>query len=783
MNTPASQRLQVSVVGTVQGVGFRPFAFRLARQLGIGGWVMNTSSGALLEVEGSMVSVDQFLQRLTSEVPNTAWIEQMTTHPLPTRGQTCFTILANSCAGDTRSSIAPDMAPCQDCLHEMGDPGNRRYRYSFISCAKCGPRYSILTNIPYARRGTTMERFPPCPTCIGEYEDGENRRYHAESLVCPICGPTLTFLNGQGTATRSNDEALLQACDVVRRGGILAVKGLGGFQLWVDAQSETAIQRLRERKLRPDKPFAVLFPSLEVLKVHCVVSSHAEALLSSPQAPIVILPRLMNSQLADAVAPQNPTVGAMLPATPLHHRLMPELRYPVVATSGNRSGEPLAIDNEEAVQRLKGIADGFLCHDRVIARPLDDSVLRTMDQGFVVLRRARGFCPAPLYIKEEVGPRKSPPLILGVGGQLKNAVAYAAGNQVLLSQHIGDLSTSKAVQAFRQTIQDQEFLFGRRPEMVACDFHPDYRSSLVAKELAQSWQVPLIRVQHHHAHVASCMAEHSLTGQVLGVAWDGSGFGEDGMIWGGEFLKVEYSRCVRLAHLHPFRLPGGEQAVREPQRVALSLLWEAMENQSGELDLPHRRSLGSRHDELYTLLQKGYAFPLTTSIGRLFDAVASFTNMCQVGSFEGQAAMNVENAAVSYREDTLEQESSYSVPLLATEQETWVADWRPMIRVLIDDVLNGVDEAVIAYRFHQALANLVGEVATIVGLPRVVLTGGCFQNMFLTNLTKTRLEQGGFTVYTHQQVPPNDGGLAVGQVMVAASRALMGDVVETRCPA
>lgn len=770
MSVTSLQRSRVSIEGTVQGVGFRPFVYRLARQLAMGGWVTNSSEGVLLEVEGPNASVAQFLHRLTAEAPTSSRIEQITTHSLPTTGQTCFTVQANTLVGEKFSAIAPDMATCGDCLQELFDPSNRRYQYSFISCTQCGPRLSIMTNIPYGRAETTMGHFPLCIYCRAEYEDEDNRRYHAESLACPTCGPQLTFMNGQGIPTAFKEDALLQACDVVRSEGILAMKGLGGFQLWVNAQSESAVLRLRERKMRPDKPFAVLFPSIETLKIHCMVTSQAETLLRSPQAPIVILPRLTNSILADAVAPDNMMVGAILPTTPLHHLLMTELRYPVVATSGNRSEEPLAIENEDALQRLKDIADGFLVHDRLIARPLDDSVARIEGQEMVVLRRARGFCPVPLYIKGGMKRERSLPPILGVGGQMKSAVAFAVGNQILLSQHIGDLSTPVAIQAFRQTIKDQELLFDRIPEMVVCDLHPDYRSSLVASELAQSWNVPLIRVQHHHAHVASCMAEHGLTGEVFGVACDGSGYGEDGMIWGGEFLKVGYSRFERIAHLLPFRLPGGEQAVREPRLVALSLLWEAMENKTRICDLPHQRSLGSRHDEFLMLLQTGYAFPLTTSMGRLFDAVASFTNVCQVGSFEGQAAMQVECVAARYREDTLEPESPYSIPLLTKGHGTWVVDWRPMIRLLIEDVLSGVDQTMMTYKFHKALAGLIGDVANIVGLPRVVLTGGCFQNMLLTRLAKTRLEREGFTVYTHQQVPPNDGGLAVGQVMVAANR-------------
>ncbi len=777
MTVRVLRRVRLEIEGTVQGVGFRPFVHRLAKELDLGGWVANSSSGALLEVEGPSELVETFVQRLSADAPAAARVEEVTLRPVSLSGETAFTIRASTDETDgmeRRLVIAPDLATCEDCLREMRDSGDRRHRYPFLTCTQCGPRYSVITGIPYDRSRTTMEGFPLCATCRTEYEMDADRRFHAESVACPRCGPQVVLWDAQGRSLAGRDAAVQQAGQFLREGRILAVKGLGGFQLWVDAGSDSAVIRLRERKRRPHKPFALLFPSLEAVRAACDLSGEEEALLTSPQAPILLLRRKTPAGLASAVAPDNPFVGAMLPNLPLHHLLMAELGAPMVATSGNRSEEPIVTDNQEALTRLGDIADAFLVHDRPIARPVDDSVARVIEGEGVILRRARGYAPQAVPV-----PGPVPVPILAVGGQLKNTVALAQGDQVVLSQHLGDLGTAESVMAFRRAVGDLQTLLNGTPQLIACDLHPDYHSTRFAHELALRLAVPVVPVQHHHAHVAACMAEHGLTGEVLGVAWDGAGFGPDRTLWGGEFLVAGYAGYRRMANLQPFRLPGGERAMREPRRLALSMLWEALGHDGLTIIGPHRLSLGQDIDVISTMVRQGVASPWTTGMGRLFDAVASLLDICQVATFEGQAAMAVEALAEQYERSPAcvaeRAGTSYAIPLLpktaraaAPSGSDWVADWRPMIRDLVRDLHRGFPPGCLAYRFHQALADLVGQAAQVAGLPRVVLTGGCFQNALLTRLTRQRLQQAGFTVYTHRLVPPNDGGLALGQAMVAA---------------
>ncbi len=768
-------RLRVKMRGVVQGVGLRPAAHRLALEMGLAGWVANTADGATVEVEGANSHVAEYVERLASAMPGPAAGGAMTASRVPSTGEHAFRILPSVEVGPKALAVPPDLATCDACRLEMEDPRNRRFHYPFITCVRCGPRYSVLTGLPYDRPRTTLARFPLCAACLREYEDPANRRYHAESTACPACGPRIVILDAQGRTVGAQRSALRDAVDLLGRGGILAVKGLGGFQLWVDARKETAVRRLRERKRRPDKPFAVLFASLDAVRVCCEVSDEAAALLASPQSPIVILPRRSRAPLASAVAPGNPTVGAMLPSTPLHHLVAAMLGFPLVATSGNRSEEPLATDNDEAVGRLAGIADLFLVHDRPIARPIDDSVARLGEQGPVILRRARGYVPAPLIIIEGARGGKPLPAILAVGGHLKNTVGFGDGDRVLLSQHGGDLSTAEAIRGFRQTVTDLSLLLDRRPGLVACDLHPDYYSSAFAADLARDERLPLVKVQHHHAHVAACMAEHGLTGRVLGVAWDGSGYGTDGTLWGGEFLLADYHACERRAHLLPFGLPGGEQAVRDPRRAALSLLSQTL----GDDALRRARGLWPDWEQeapvLVAMIGRRVGTPTTSSMGRLFDAVGSITGLSGRTTFEGQAAMAVEFAAerfaASLRDPDAAPTGHYDIPLqMALRPEApIIVDWRPLVRAVLEDLDQGREPDRIAYEFHLALANVVRRVATAAGLGRVVLTGGCFQNMLLTRLVRRQLTTAGIEVYTHAQVPSNDGGLALGQIMVAAN--------------
>lgn len=791
MRKTFTQRVQVNVRGTVQGVGFRPCVYRLARALELTGWVRNSSNGVVIEVEGTAKAIETFLERLQVDAPAAASIEAIRTSLIPARGDASFAIGTSAEPGERTLVIPPDLATCADCLRELADPDDRRFRYPFLTCTQCGPRYSLLTAIPYERSNTTMAGFELCSNCRTEYSSESDRRFHAEPIACLICGPSLCLWDEQGHETTNDEAAFQQAATLLEQGLVVAVKGLGGFQLWVDAKSEDAVRRLRNRKQRVDKPFAVLFPSIDAIRDYCLLSSDEEALLCSPQAPIVLARKRRDAVLADAVAPGNPYLGVMVPTTPLHHLLMASLQRPMVATSGNRSEEPIVIDEHEALARLKGIADALLVHDRPIARPVDDSVVLVVkrmperhergeaDQrktDRLILRRARGYVPQAIRWSDNSSAGTAQGPILAVGGHLKNTVALLTGDRVVLSQHLGDLSTVEADQAFRQAIEDLQRLLQIEPQAIACDLHPDYRSTSFARQLAASLTVPLIPVQHHHAHVASCMAEHKLNGEVLGIAWDGAGYGTDGQVWGGEFLVASYLGSSRFAHLRPFRLPGGEAAMRDPSRSAAAVLWELMREEMLGYDFPSWKEPGDRRQQLAILLRSGIASPWTTSLGRLFDAVASLTGLCSQASFEGQAAMAVQFAAEREWEAGGGRAQSYPIDLVRSENSgtKWMVDWRPMISPILDDLGRGHRPELIAAQFHVSLADATVRVAHAAGLPRVVLTGGCFQNRLLLSFVRGRLEEAGFTVYSHSLVPPNDGGLSLGQAVVAAHQRLAG---------
>jgi hydrogenase maturation protein HypF len=769
-------------------VGFRPFVYRLARELELSGWVRNTMNGVSIEVEGSSQAIEIFLQRLRTEAPASACVESIRRHVVPVLDDKGFAIYRSTEPGRRALVIPPDLATCTECLREMADPHGRRFRYPFLTCTQCGPRFSLLTAMPYERPNTTMGVFSLCPDCQAEYETESDRRFHAEPIACPVCGPQVRLWDDQGRATARGEEALQQAEALLRAGRIVAVKGLGGFQLWVDAGSEDAVSRLRVRKQRPEKPFAVLFSSLEAVRAHCLLSSEEEALLSSPQAPIVLVRTRSEFRLAEAVAPGNPYLGAMLPATPLQRLLMQDLQRPMVATSGNRAEEPIVIDEREAVARLKGIADAFLVHDRPIARPVDDSVVRICAAGshaqalesrdkpkaqVIMLRRARGYAPQAIRLKNGLAERSGLGPVLAVGGHLKNTVALLREDRVWLSQHLGDLSTLEADTAFRQAVEDVQRLLQTEPRLIACDLHPDYRSSGFARELASSLSVPLVPVQHHHAHVASCMAEHGLDGEVLGIAWDGAGYGTDGQVWGGEFLIASYRRFSRFAHLRPFRLLGGESAMKEPRRSSAAVLWEIMGDRMPTYDLPSWETADDQRARFTALLRSGVASPWTTSMGRLFDAVASLTGLCGAVSFEGQAAMAVEFAAERTHAHGKDFAAGYSMDLLEadTPEGSRIVDWRPTVSAILDGLRRKRSPDQIAAQFHVGLAAGILRVAQAAGLPRVVLTGGCFQNGLLLSLARQGLEDAGFTVYSHSLLPPNDGGLSLGQAVIAACSA------------
>lgn len=757
MEQPCRQRLLIE--GAVQGVGFRPYVARLARRLQLTGWVCNTPQGSCIEVEGPEERLRQFRHGLTTDLPAPALVQRVDCLPLLPQGDRTFVIRASHTQGQPAASILPDLATCGDCLRELFDAQDRRYHYPFINCTRCGPRFSILLALPYDRHHTTMRHFPMCAACQSEYDTPQDRRFHAQPNACPQCGPHLTLWNARGEPLAERHAALLAAVAALRQGAIVAVKGIGGFHLMVRAQDPLAVQRLRQRKQRLDKPFAVLYPSLQAIREDCQITEAEAATLLSPAAPIVFLAK-RRPHHDTVIAPANPYLGVMLPANPVHHLLMDGLQGPLVATSGNRAGEPLCIAEEEVVERLGGLADLFLVHNRPIVRPLDDSLVQFVLGQETLVRRARGYAPAPV-VPGGVPDAAILPSIVAVGGHLKNTVAITVGQAVVLSQHLGDLHTPAALQAFQHTLSALPALYKRAPALVACDTHPDYLSTRQALSLG----VPVVRVQHHYAHVLACMAEHSVTPPALGIAWDGTGYGPDGTIWGGEFLVVTPATFQRQACLKPFPLPGGEAAIREPRRAALGLLYGLY----GE-DLWTMPHLGLLHmfqepelRTLRTMLQRRLNTPLTSSIGRLFDAVASLLGLCHNSTFEGQAAMALEFA----------QGAPASLYPFCLQRHTtvWQVDWAPMLRALLQDLWSHGSLASIAATFHHTLVAIIVHVAQATGLERVMLSGGCFQNRTLIERAVRQLQAAGFVPFWPCQVPCNDGGLAFGQV-VAAWRTL-----------
>ncbi len=746
----SSQRLRITLRGAVQGVGFRPFVYRLATEMSLTGWVLNSSSGLVVEIEGSSEELRRFEQRIERERPKASVITVHESAWIPPLGSTKFEIHHSDSDSAKSVNVLPDLATCSDCRAELFDPANRRYLYPFTNCTNCGPRYTIVVDIPYDRPNTTMHEFVLCPACREEYENPRNRRFHAQPNACPVCGPKL-----DGT-TEAAAAALLQ-------GKIVALKGIGGFQLLVDARQPAAVARLRQHKHREEKPFALMMPSLEMAREYCEILPAEVELLQSQAAPIVLLRPKPHTDIAWNVAHCSPYLGVMLPYSPLHHLLMQQCPFSLIATSGNRSDEPIAIDNGEARERLKDIADHFLMHDRPIVRACDDSVVRLTRGRAGILRRARGYAPLGIRVKHDVPP------VLAVGGHLKNTVAIGIGQDIFLSQHIGDLDTLEARRAFERAIEDLCRLYSFKPEAVVCDLHPDYAST----HWAEKSGLPIVRVQHHQAHVAACAAENGVEGSYLGISWDGTGYGLDGAIWGGEFFRVDNSNYERVAHLRSFGLPGGDAAVREGWRSAASLMFELEKQGDPCLAKPARHGappskedengvprvspilpdVGTRISAVQSMLERGINVVPTTSVGRLFDAVASITGVAHQNRFEGQAAMLLENEIGGLRT-----EEAYPLP---------EGDWGPLIFSVVKDQQAGISASQIATRFHNALVNWTVEVAEQVKEKDIVLSGGVFQNRYLAERAAAVLESRGFVVHTHRQVPPNDGGIALGQVAMA----------------
>lgn len=762
-----AQRLRVRLIGSVQGVGFRPFVFRLANDCGLRGWVRNDGEGVTVEVEGAHDSLLDFLERLPREKPPAALIYASDHRFLPPAGFERFEIVESETHGPPKVWVLPDLALCQDCRRELFDPADRRFRYPFINCTHCGPRFTIIEDLPYDRPRTSMKSFAMCEACATEYKRPDDRRFHAQPVACPVCGPRLELLSPAGETIAREDAALVETVERLRAGEILAVKGLGGYHLVVDARNEEAVAELRRRKRRSHKAFAVMYPDLAALREHVRVPSFAEPLLESTQAPILILPctERGRDEIAPSVAPQSPYLGVFLPYTPLHQLLLRELGAPVVATSGNMTDEPIQYLESEALGELGRLCDAFLNHDRPILRPADDSVIhviarpRTRPQ---MLRRARGYTPLPF-----LAPR-SLPTILALGGQMNVTLAVSRGREVILSQHLGDMESFEARQAYRRTLDDLLRLYDLKPELVVCDLHPDYFTT----ELAESFDLPRIAVQHHHAHLSACMLENEIEGEVLGLTWDGTGFGPDRTVWGGEFLlggPVDYRR---VASLVPFRLPGGEKAIEETWRIGVALLWETF-GEEFPRELPLFREVPDADlDTIAGMLDSGMNSPPTTSMGRLFDGVSALLGICTYNTHQAQSAQLLEYAAWRHGPEV------EPLPLPIVEDEMPRLDWRELIRALVAGHRSGLGPDRLGAAFHQAIARAAMSVVRSIGVGRVALTGGVFCNRYLTETLLESLAHEGFEGYVHSQLPPTDGSLAVGQLWIAAHRCDASDFRE-----
>jgi hydrogenase maturation protein HypF len=758
---PQCERM-LRVRGTVQGVGFRPFVLRLAIELGVTGWVCNDAQGVLMRVRGSAAQLEDLAMQLEIRAPAAArvtgveWLAGPLAEPAAAAG---FHIVESRAAsGEIETGAPVDLAPCDDCRRELTDAADRRYAYPFINCTQCGPRYSLIERLPYDRPLTTMAVFAMCPECLREYNDPRDRRFHAEPNACPVCGPQLELTDSAGRVLAEGPAALAQAADALCNGGIVAAKGVGGFHLLTDATDETAVALLRQRKQREEKPLAVMFRDASMLRDFAEVSSDAEILLESAQCPIVLLPKLPKARLAEGVAPGNPWVGALLPSAPVYLLLMELVNRPLVATSANLSDEPLCTDDSEARQRLAGIADLFLGHNRAIARPVDDSIVRFTSIGTpMVSRRARGYAPAPMVL-----PAAFPKSVICVGAQMKNTVAVASGRRLVLSPHLGDLGSVSAYQVFTRTLETLTSLLAAQPALVVCDKHPDYPSSRFALQCG----LPIVRVQHHLAHVLAVLLEHGAEPDgVLGVSWDGTGYGEDGTVWGGEFILLQAGKATRFACLRPFRLPGGDAAARDARRIAVALAHEcggpehaaAMARRCGFSD--------ADASVLQTMMQQGLNSPLCSSIGRLFDAVGVLLGLGARNSFEGQVPMAVEAAALGALP------AGPALPFRVrpvAHGACWEIDWAPAIERLLERPSGvGIPPAALAAEFHRGLADALLETCVLAGVRTVALSGGCFQNAVLRHFVESRLLDAGFTVLAARDLPPHDGAIAAGQALGA----------------
>jgi hydrogenase maturation protein HypF len=762
----------IHITGVVQGVGFRPFVYGLALRYGLSGWVCNTSAGVDIEVDGPVETLDRFVAALTAEAPPLAHIDLVEVAGLASNGFTSFEIRHSVARPDDFLPVSPDITLCADCRRELFDPADRRYLYPFINCTNCGPRYTIIKDIPYDRPLTTMADFVMCEDCAREYADPLNRRFHAQPVACPRCGPRV-WLVDQETGRQVNDAVIDTVRQLLAAGKIVAIKGLGGFHLACDATNDEAVAELRQRKGRIDKPFALMAPSVEVIEQFCEATPQERMLLESKEHPIVLLQKKPADQssttkISEHVAPGQSTLGVMLPYTPLHELLFHPsslILHPLVMTSGNFSEEPIATDNDDALGRLAPLADAFLLHNRDIHIRCDDSVVRVFEGAELPLRRSRGYAPYPVKLPFSV------PTLLAAGAELKNTFCVTRDRYAFLSHHVGDLENYETLKSFEDGITHFERLFRIKPEIVAYDLHPNYLATRYALERAERDGLKSIGVQHHHAHIAACLAENHWHGDrpVIGVAFDGTGYGSDGAIWGGEFLLADYRGFERAAHLDYVPLPGGDAATRHPYRVALSYLQQAGVAWDDDL-APVRAASSIEQAAIRKQIESGLNTLSTSSMGRLFDAAAAICGVRQAVNYEGQAAIEFEAAADNG------EAAAYPVEIAGAVNNEHLVKLAPLIRAIVSDVRAGVPTAQISARFHNGLAQLVLEVCETLrrehGLTEVALSGGVWQNVTLLQKALDRLRAAEFTVYVHHLVPPNDGGLALGQAVIAAANSV-----------
>ncbi len=761
--TGTSSLARISARGVVQGVGFRPFVYQLAVRHKLKGWVCNTSADVKIEVEGEKNSIERFYTDLQHQAPPLARIESVSiSYHLP-QGYESFQIRHSIAEEDRYQLISPDIATCLPCFQEIVKPSDRRHRYSFTNCTNCGPRFTIIEDIPYDRPRTTMRAFTMCPACQAEYDNPLDRRFHAQPNACPVCGPQLELLDADGKTVAVPD-VIAAASQLLHEGKIVAVKGLGGFLLACDATSQQAVQRLRQRKRRQFKPFAIMVADMKEARKYCEISEAEEKLLTSPASPIVLLPWKRNTAICPAVAPSVRYLGMMLPYTPLHHLLLRETGLPLVMTSGNISEEPIARDNDEALRRLAGIADYFLVHNRDIYARYDDSVTMVEAGETQMLRRARGYAPFPIRL-----PFQSQQ-ILACGAEEKNTFCLTRDNYAFVSQHIGDMENLETLEHFENTIGLYKKLFRIEPEVIAYDLHPEYLPTKFALELvSRQNNLKSVAVQHHHAHVVSCMVDNNIEAPVIGVALDGTGYGSDGRIWGGEFLVADYQGFQRLGHLEYLPLPGGAAAIKKPYRIAIGYLLKLLGGSTLDAGLEFLKEIDSTElDLIKRQLQTGLNTPLTSSLGRLFDAVSALLGIRGIIDYEAQAAVELEMAA--YEVD--EQEGNKHYPYVIAEQNgIFVMQLKELMAAVVNDVLQGVTSSLVSARFHDTVAQMITEMCQLLaqhtGIRQVALSGGVFQNRLLLRKVVPLLEDAGFTAMTHKQVPCNDGGISLGQAVVA----------------